>query len=66
MKGKVKFPFRVKYGGQYYAPGATVKVDDVDEAVSRGAEIISAEKEKHAVLDEHEKEKPEKSQKKEQ
>lgn len=47
MKGKVKFPFRVKCNGEYYAPGDTVKVDDVDEAVSRGAEIISTDKEKN-------------------
>lgn len=60
MKGKVKFPFRVKCNGEYYAPGDTVKVDDVDDAVSRGAEIISTDKEKTATTDEHDKEKPQK------
>lgn len=46
MKGKVKFPFRVKCNGEYYAPGDPVKVDDVDEAVFRGAEVISTEEKK--------------------
>ena len=44
MKGKVKFPFSVKYKGQYYAPNAEIEVDDVAEQVKQGAQEIKAPK----------------------
>lgn len=66
MKRKVKFPFRVKYNGAYYAPGDTVKVDDVDEAISNGAEIISAEEKKKDVKEGQEAERVVRPHKKEQ
>lgn len=40
MQGWVKYPFRVKSGGKYYAPGEAVQVDDVAEAVEQGAEAM--------------------------
>lgn len=33
---KVKFPFRVKSGGEYYEAGRVVDVTDLDEAISIG------------------------------
>lgn len=43
MKGRVTFPFRVKYNGKYYAPGDVVKVDDIDDAISNGAEVFGSD-----------------------
>lgn len=66
MKGKVKFPFRVKYNGVYYASGDTVKVDDVDEAISNGAEMISTDGKKEDVKEGQEAERVVRPHKKEQ
>lgn len=38
--GRVAYPFRVKYNGQYYAPSEPIAVDDVAAAVELGAEVI--------------------------
>lgn len=38
--GRVKYPFRVKYNGEYYAPGEPIAVDDVAAAVELGAKVI--------------------------
>lgn len=40
---KVTFPFRVKSGGKYYAPGELVEVEDVDAAIMDGAKPIPEE-----------------------
>lgn len=40
MQGWVKYPFRVKSGGKYYAPGEAVQVADVAEAIEQGAEVV--------------------------
>lgn len=42
--GRVKFPFRVKANGEYYAPGEAVEVEDVAAAVAHGAEVIEEPK----------------------
>lgn len=38
--GAVKYPFRVKCNGTYYAPGEVIEVDNVAEAVEQGAEAV--------------------------
>lgn len=40
---KVTFPFRVKSGGKYYAPGELVEVENVDDAIMDGATPIPEE-----------------------
>lgn len=42
--GRVRFPFHVKANGEYYAPGETVEVEGVEEAVAQGAEVIEKPK----------------------
>ena len=38
--GSVRYPFRVKYNGTYYAPGEIIEVSNVAEAVEQGAETV--------------------------
>lgn len=40
MHGWVKYPFRVKSNGVYYAPGEIIETDNVAEAVEQGAEAV--------------------------
>lgn len=38
--GTVKYPFRVKCNGVYYAPGEIIEVANVEKAVEQGAEAV--------------------------
>lgn len=38
---KIRFPFRVKVNGAYYAPGEVIQVENADEFVRQGAEVVS-------------------------
>lgn len=40
MAQVIKFPFRVKLGGKYYAPNEPIKVNDASGYVAQGAIVI--------------------------